>query len=121
MPETIPHPSLAQRLRETLGEAMPASGELGDFSRAAIEAGVGEHDLLSAMARSLGVEYVDDLSPLVVADEFVAAVPIGFSRQHRMLGFAAAPVAAGAGADDGRTMRVALADPTHWEQLQVVS
>ena len=116
MPETISHPSLAQRLRETLGEAMPAAGELGDFSRAAIEAGVRERDLLSAMARSLGVEYVEDLSSLAVADEFVAAVPIGFSRQHRMLGFAAAA------ADDGATtMRVALADPAHWEQIQVVS
>ena len=103
--------SLAQRLRETLGEAMPASGELGDFTRAATEAGVGERDLLVAMARSLRVEFVEDLSSMNVADDFVAAVPIAFARQHRMLGFA----------DENGKMRVALAGPAHWEQLQVVS
>src|SRR5687767_8848038 len=113
MSVTTSHPSLAQRLRETLGEAMPASGELADFTRAATGAGVGERDLLLAMAKALRVEYVEDLSSMTVAASFVAAVPIGFARQYRLLGFAAA--------DDGRTMRVALADPSHWEQVQVVS
>src|SRR5687768_3142551 len=112
MSVTTSHPSLAQRLRETLGEAMPASGELADFTRAASDAGVGERDLLLAMAKALRVEYVEDVSSMAVAADFVTAVPIGFARQHRLLGFAA---------DDGRTMRLALADPSHWEQVQVVS
>src|SRR6476646_8241641 len=108
---TTSNPSLARRLREALGEGMPTSGELGDFARAAREAGVGERDLLTAMARSLDVEYVEDLSSMKVADDFVAAVPIGFARQHHVLGFAG----------ENGVMRVALADPAHWEQLQVVS
>ena len=108
---TTSNPSLAQRLRETLGEAMPSCGALGDFARAAGEAGVGDRDLLVAMSRSLGVDYIDDLSSMNVAEEFVAAVPIGFARQHRLLGFAG----------ETGTMRVALVDPAHWEQVQVVS
>jgi general secretion pathway protein E len=112
MSVTTSDPSLSQRLRESLGEAVPAAaGDLRDCTRAASEAGVGERDLLAAMARSLRIEYIEDLSSMTVADDFVTAIPIGFARQHRVLGFAG----------ENGTMRVALADPAHWEQLQVVS
>src|SRR4051794_23487986 len=64
-----------------------------------------------ALAESLGLPFADDLPARSAAPEFVEKVPIGFARQHGVLGLAGG---------NGR-MPVAVGDLSAWGQLQVLS
>jgi general secretion pathway protein E len=64
-----------------------------------------------ALAESLGLSFISDLSARSPSAEFVEKVPIGFARQHGVIGLAGG---------DGR-MPVALGDLSAWDQLQVLS
>ena len=64
-----------------------------------------------ALAASLGLAFCTDLSARTASAEFVDRIPIGFARQHGVIGLAGG---------DGR-LPVALGDLSAWGQLQVVS
>ena len=64
-----------------------------------------------ALAETLGLAFRDDLASTPPSADFVEHIPIGFARQHGMLGLAS---------EDG-PLRVAVADLHHWRQLDVVA
>src|SRR5881227_3388848 len=64
-----------------------------------------------AAAESLGLPFVSDLSARPASAEFVERIPIGFARQHGVIGLSGG---------NGR-MPVALGDLANWDQLQVLS
>jgi len=69
-----------------------------------------------AMADSLGLPFVGDLSARPASAEFVEKIPIGFARQHGIIG-----LAADANGNGNGRMPVALGDLSAWGQLQVLS
>jgi len=64
-----------------------------------------------AVADSLGLPFIDDLASRPASPEFVERIPIGFARQHMLLGLSGG---------NGR-MPVAIGDISAWGQLQVLS
>jgi general secretion pathway protein E len=64
-----------------------------------------------ALAESLGLSFAEDLASRTAAPEFVERIPIGFARQHGVIGLTGG---------NGR-MPVALGDLANWDQLQVLS
>src|SRR5579884_3865751 len=70
-----------------------------------------ENSANHTVAESLGLSFISDLAARPTASEFVEKVPIGFARQHGVLGLAGG---------NGR-MPVVLCDLASWDQLQVVS
>src|SRR5688572_24070501 len=64
-----------------------------------------------ALAETLGLPFVNDLPARAASADFVEKVPIGFARQHGVIGLAGG---------NGR-MPVALGDLAGWDQLQVLS
>src|SRR5690348_13894004 len=69
------------------------------------------------VAESLGLTFVEDLASRAASPEFVEKVPIGFARQHGVLGLAKGAE----GANGTSKMPVALGDLSAWGQLQVLS
>ena len=70
---------------------------------------------MRAWAEVLGVRYVEDLSGYEPSPEFVERVPIGFARQHAVMGLA------GHGDNGhGRRLVVAVDSPDRWPLLDVI-
>src|SRR3954447_26137624 len=63
-----------------------------------------------ALAESLGLAFADDLPARPASAEFVERIPIGFARQHGVIGLSGG---------NGR-MPVALGDLANWDQLRVL-
>ena len=114
-------PSPLARVRAELTAALAASGfnapplpdraSLAQLTQAARTAKLPDAEINRAVATALGVPYIDNLSSYPTASNFVSSIPIAFARQHGVLGLA----------DNDGQLIVALSDPAHWEQLQVVS
>lgn len=54
----------------------------------ALAAGVSEQAIAIATAEVLGVPYIDSLAGQPASADFTAKIPIGFARQHQMIGLA---------------------------------
>jgi general secretion pathway protein E len=95
------------------GGARPLADKasLADLIRSAREQKLSDAIIARAVAKALGVRFVETLSGYPTSGDFVATIPIAFARQHGVLGLAG---------EDGQLI-VALGDPAKWEQLQVVS
>jgi hypothetical protein len=79
------------------------------------------------VAQALGIPFVPSLSAYPTSAEFVQTIPIGFARQHGIMGFAGgSETAAGSVGEESsevarKSLVVALADVTKWDQLDIVS
>lgn len=62
-------------------------------------------------AAAIGIPFVDSLAPYAPWSEFVERIPIGFARQHALMGLA----------EPGGGVAVALRGLDEWPQLDVVS
>ncbi|HEY7120147.1 MAG TPA: ATPase, T2SS/T4P/T4SS family [Tepidisphaeraceae bacterium] len=105
--------SVIDRIGRELGTlATSATGRgLPALLESARAAGATDDSISRAVARALGVEFVESLARYAPSAEFLAAIPIAFARQHRLLAFAGA----------GDELILALGDPvTGFEQAQVV-
>ena len=105
--------AFAAALRERLdGRYEALFGGADELSpSAARQAGLEEGAIAVAAARAMGVEYMESLARFPASPEFLEKIPIAFARRHSLLGLAA---------EEGR-MRVAVADPAAWPQLDVLS
>ena len=76
---------------------------------------IGEHELgrsdLRTQATALGIPYRESLAGWHPSAEFIERIPIGFARQHTILGFST----------ESGTLEVALASTDAWPQLDVVA
>jgi general secretion pathway protein E len=88
-----------------------ATGDLPALVDAARQAGVSEADALEAAAAAMDVRFCSSLSSLPTSADFVSAIPIGFARQHVVLGLLDA---------EGRSL-LALGDLGQWQQLDLLS
>ncbi len=108
--------SALERVHEELAAAMngavaiPQRASLSKMIQAARAAGVKEVTLAQAVAKGLGIQFLENPSRLSPSAEFLNAVPIAFARQHRVLGLM--------GEND--TLLIALGDPASFEQLQII-
>jgi len=82
--------------------------QLLDAARAA---GMENGKITQALAEMLDVPFAEELNGRRASAEFVSRIPIGFARQHRIIGVAG---------DHGRVL-VAITDLSSWPQLAVVS
>ncbi len=64
-----------------------------------------------AAAQAIGVPFVESLAHLPVSHEFLSRIPISFARRGSVIGFAA----------ENGDMPVALADPSKWQEIEVLS
>lgn len=90
--------------------ALPQHASLTKMVEAARAAGIKEIPLAQAVAKGLGIQFVENPSRLSPSAEFLNEVPIAFARQHHVLGLM--------GEND--TLLVALGDPAYFEQLQII-
>ena len=91
-----------------VGDTLSASGPPVVAAR---RAGMDGKDLAAAISEVLDVPFVEDLSKPAASAEFVSRIPIGFARQHRILGLTGR---------DGR-VRLAISDLSSWQQVWVVA
>jgi general secretion pathway protein E len=91
--------------------SLPAAATLPELMMAARDAKLSDPVISRAVAVGLNVPFADTLSAYPTSSDFVATIPIAFARQHGLLGLAG---------EDGQLL-VALSDPAHFQQLQVVS
>ena len=102
---------LAALRRRGGGGPLDLGGDAGVHPLAAArQAGLGARQICEALAETLGLEFLGDLDGVAASGEFVSRVPIGFARQHRILGLAGG---------DGR-IRLAVGDLVSWQQVAVV-
>src|SRR3954470_5021681 len=66
--------------------AVPERASLAKMIAAARQAGIKEMTLAQAVAKGLGIPFVENPSRLSPSAEFLNAVPIASARQHRVLG-----------------------------------
>jgi general secretion pathway protein E len=106
--------SAADRVRSELAGlvngALPARGGVSAMVAVARSAGVSEAAISAAVAKGLGVRFLESLTSFAPSAEFLNAVPIAFARQHRVLGLMA----------ENDQLLLALGDPASLEQVQVV-
>src|SRR5258706_14566506 len=112
--------SVLSRVHSELAAALTARGSAGALREtgslaALLEAARGVRlpagEINRAVAKGLGGGFAESLSSYPTSSDFVANIPIGFARQHGVLGLAGA---------DGELF-VALGDPGRGEQLQVIA
>ena len=107
------HEQFAEALRSRLNgefEALVSASETCCPSHAR-QAGVEADVITAATAEALGFEFTESLADRPASHEFLSKVPIGFARRHGLLGLA----------DDGGTMRLAMADLGQWPQVQALA
>jgi general secretion pathway protein E len=113
----VAHQSAMERVREELfaaasgAIAFPQRASLAKMVEVARAGGIQEIAIAKAVAKGLGIGFVDRPSSYAPSAEFLNAVPIAFARQHRVLGLM--------GEND--TLLIALGDPGSIEQLQIIS
>jgi general secretion pathway protein E len=76
----------------------------------AARAGIPETVQLEAIAESLGVEFLRDLSSLPSSPSFLAQIPIAYARRHVMLGLS----------ESDSTIKLAIGRRESWPQLDVL-
>ena len=89
---------------------LPERIGLSKLIESARAAGAPEIALTRAVAKGLGIRFIDNPSSHSPSAEFLNAVPIAFARQHRVLGLM--------GEND--TLLIALGDPASFDQLQII-
>ncbi len=70
-----------------LGAALPKRGGLAGLVESARGAGAADSDVTKAVARGMGIAFVERLDGYAPSAEFLSVVPIAFARQHHVLGF----------------------------------
>ncbi|HET6427590.1 MAG TPA: ATPase, T2SS/T4P/T4SS family, partial [Phycisphaerae bacterium] len=92
-------------------EELRAHAEQMGVLAAARKLGLPTERIARATAEALGVEYTDHLADRAPSAAFLARIPIGYARQHRLLGLAGG---------NGR-VPVAVSDLGQWQQLAAVA
>jgi general secretion pathway protein E len=93
-----------------LGAALPEHGGVAGLVESARGAGATESDVMKAVARGMGIAFVERLDGYAPSAEFLSAVPIAFARQHHVLGLMG----------EGDRLLLAVGDPAGLEQVQIV-
>jgi general secretion pathway protein E len=92
------------RFEETFGA--DAKATLASARKAGIEA----EKIAAAGAEVLGLPFMESLADASPNSLFVGRVPIGFARQHNLMGLEG----------NDRALLVAMADPAEWPQVQLL-